>query len=225
MAFHRGPHIATDGLVLALDAASTRSYPGSGTTWSDLSGTGNDMTAYGTPSITTLGGSTCFDFNSDGDRFTGSISGLPTETITLEAWIYPAASEVTTGDRGTIILLSGGSGCYMSWNKSNRELSNYWYNKNLQGYHEAGPSCDRSRWHHWASVWTSSDLRQFVNGDKYTVNGISGTTTQNNSIIIGRQNSSRQFSGGIAVIRIYNRALTDNEVLQNYNATKGRFGL
>ena len=224
MGFSRGPNIVTDGLVLALDAASPRSYPGSGATWYDIVG-GNNLTIQGSPSLTTLGGVTCFELNSDGDYFDGNVSSLPTERITLEAWLYPASSEVTSGDRGTVILLNGGSGCYMSWNKSNTELSNYWYGKNLEGYHEAGPTNARSQWHHWCSVWTSSDLKQFIDGTKYTVSNITGTTTANTSINIGRESSGRQFAGGIAVIKVYNRDLSDEEVLINYNQQKVRFGL
>ena len=51
MAFSRGPSIVTDGLVLALDAANHKSYPGSGTTWYDLSGNGNNGTLNCGPSF------------------------------------------------------------------------------------------------------------------------------------------------------------------------------
>lgn len=223
MGFGRGPKIASQGLLFAVDAASPRSYT-SGNTWYNLSGNGNNLSLNGSPLYTTLGGATCFHLNSDGDYFTGTIPNLSTNEITLEAWIYPYSSELTSGDRGTVILLTGGNACYMSWNKSNRELSNYWYGKNSPGYHEAGPSCARSNWHHWCSVWTTSDLRQFVNGTKYTVSNIVNNTSRNSNINIGRESSGRQFSGGIAVVRIYGRALSDAEAIQNYNSQKVRFG-
>lgn len=225
MAFSKGPRIVTDGLVFSVDASTDRSYPGSGSSWYSILPDTPTLTLNGSPSYTTLGGAQCFELNSDGDYFTGTIAGLPTETITLEAWIYPASSEITSGDRGTVILLTGGNACYLSWNKSNREMSNYWYGKNSQGYHESGPSCARGRWHHWMSVWTANDLRQFVNGTKYTVSGIENNTTGNSSINIGRESSGRQFAGGIAAVRIYNRALSDTEALQNFTAQRDRFGI
>jgi len=56
MGFSRGPKIVTDGLVLALDAANTKSYPGSGTTWNDLSGNGNTGTLNNGPTFDRIGG-------------------------------------------------------------------------------------------------------------------------------------------------------------------------
>jgi hypothetical protein len=52
-----------------------------------------------------------------------------------------------------------------------------------------------------------------------------GTSTANGNLIIGREGSSRQFSGGIAIIRIYNRALNNYEVYENFQAQRGRFGI
>jgi len=112
----------------------------------------------------------------------------------------------------------------MSWNKGNTRLSNYWYNKSPAGYHESGPANTRGQWHHWCSVWTGSELKQWVDGVKYTVTPVTGTSTQNTGINIGRESGGRQFSGGIAVIRVYNNLLSDDQVLQNYNAQKKRFG-
>ena len=63
MAFSRGPKIVTDGLVLYLDAVNTNSYPGSGNTWSDLSGNGNDFIIYNSP--THDGSNFTFDGNND----------------------------------------------------------------------------------------------------------------------------------------------------------------
>ena len=52
MGFYRGPNISKDGLVLALDPASPKSYPGTGTTWFDLSGNSNDTTLFNSPTYT-----------------------------------------------------------------------------------------------------------------------------------------------------------------------------
>ena len=229
MGFYRGPNIVTENLAISLDAASTRSYPGTGTVWYDLSGNNIDFGSSGSPTLTTLGGATCFEFNQDGDRFTAS--GIPstvnsnTTQRTLEVWIYPAASEVTSGDRGTVILLNGGSGNYMSALKSNAQLSSYWYGHSPAGYFQAAPAPSRSNWHHWCTVWTGSELKQWQDGTKYTNSNVTGTSTRNTAMIIGRESSGRQFAGGLAVIRVYNGALTDAQVEQNFNAQKSRFGL
>lgn len=221
------PNIVTSGLLVCLDAGNLRSYPGSGTSWYDLSGRGNTMTIYGSATTTTMGGATAFNLDTDGKYFAGTLAGtMPTTNATLEAWIYPGASEVTSGDRGTVILISGGSSIYMSWNKDNRYLSNYWYSHSPEGYHESNGPSSRSAWTHWCSVWNYSDgkLYQWVNGVKTSVT-TSGNASPGNNLNIGRESSGRQFSGGIAVIRVYNTALTDADVSTNFSALRSRFGV
>jgi hypothetical protein len=214
-----------DGLILYLDATNPKSYPGSGSTWFDLSGKNNHMTNNGSTTTTTFGGTTAFNFDANGKFFSGTLSGvMPSTNATLEVWIYPGASEVQADDRGCIILLSGTSGIYMSWNKSNQKLSNYWYDHSPEGYHETTSASSRGTWSHWCSVWNYSEgkINQWVNGTKTTANTI-GTSSSGSSLLIGREGSSRQFSGGLAVVKIYNNALSDDKVLQNFNALRGRF--
>ena len=110
--------------------------------------------------VTILGTSTFngvrgFNMNFDGAWINGTYSGSqPNVQGTFEAWIYAAASEVTSGDRGTIILLqNAGCGQYMSWNKSNQYLSTYWYCSSADGYHETNGPSARKTWHHWCTVW------------------------------------------------------------------------
>jgi len=218
--------VTTDGLLIHLDADNTDSYNGSGNTWYDLQNS-NNVTINGGATTATLGGTTAFNLNSSGKYFTGTLSGtMPSTNATLEAWIYPASSELTSGDRGTIIKLTGGQAIYMSWNKSNQYLSNYWYAHSPDGYHESNGPSARSEWHHWCAVWNYSDgnLYQWVDGNKTSVT-TSGNASTGTDLNIGRESSTRQFSGGIAIIRIYNKALTDDEVLGNFNSEKDRFGL
>mgnify|MGYP001197378784 FL=1 len=113
----------------------------------------------------------------------------------------------------------------MSITKSGRQLSSYWYGKNNNGYFQGAPAITNQTWNWWCTVWTGSELKQWQNGTKYTTSNITGTSTRNTNLIIGRESSGRQYAGGISIIRIYNSALTDDEALQNYNAQKTRFGL
>ena len=144
--------------------------------------------------------------------------------LTIDVWIYPAASELTVGDRGNIVRATNGNAWYMSWNKDNSKLSNYWYGKTNEGYHESTAAMTRGTWNNLVSVWSSSGLSQYLNNTKTTAvtSGTAANTT--NGITIGYEGDGRQFSGGIASIRMYNRALSDNEVTQNYNAQKQRYG-
>ena len=218
--------IITDGLICHLDAGNLNSYSGSGALWSDLSQYRNSVTIYGSPSWTSVGGRTAFNLTADGHYMSGGMNyAFPQTQLTYEAWIYPAASEITSGDRGTIILCNGGSGAYMSWNKSNGYMSNYWYGHTTEGYWEQNTTTSRSAWHHFCAVWDNTNIHQWVDGTYAKGFGTSGTSTKNTQIIIGRESSGRQFAGGIAVIKIYNRALAGAEVLQNFNALRGRFGI
>jgi hypothetical protein len=218
-------NIITEGLICHLDAANINSYPGSGTTWLDLSPFKNNSFIYGSVPWTTVGGKTSFNFTADGHYMQSAIGWFPQTQLTYEAWIYPAASEVTSGDRGTIILCNGGSGAYMSWNKSNGYMSNYWYGHTTEGYWEQNTTTSRSAWHHWCCVWDNTNIHQWVDGTYAQGFGTSGTSTINTTLIIGRESSGRQFSGGIAIIRIYNRNLSGAEVLHNFNSGRSRFGI
>jgi hypothetical protein len=222
------PAIVTSGLVLCLDAANRKSYPGSGTTWVDLSGNGNNVVASTTISLTTFGNSIAFNLDAVGKFFNGTCINNIATNVTLEAWIYPSAAELSAGDRGTVILLTGTNGLYMSWNKSNQKMSNYWYGHPTEGYHENAAASNRSVWNHWCSVWNNTDakLYQYTNGTKASTDASTvGNAAAGTNLIIGRESDDRQFAGGIAIIRLYNIPLTSAQVLQNYEATKSRFGL
>jgi hypothetical protein len=224
MGIFRGANTNNVQANLILDASSERSYSGNGSTWFDLSGNGHNADIYGTPSFSLLGGAKCFVLDSVGDRFSADVvNNLTTNDLTLEAWIYPQ-DEISGGDRGAVIQ----GYCYLSWNKSNRRLSNYWYSTNNKGYHEPSTQMDRNRWHHLMSVWNSStgELYQYINGVlENTVTTSTSSGTYYSGLNIGWEGDGRQFSGGISVIKVYNNVVSGEQVLQNYNAQKGRFGL
>lgn len=231
MGFRRGPRIVRDSLAVVLDAASPRCYPGSGSTWYNIGNLGGSI-SQGTylPAWATLGGVKCFNFNQTGAYFQNDSffsSSFPSDrtNLTLSAWIYPAASELTSGDRGNIVRANNGNAWYMSWNKSNRKLSNYWYGKSPEGYHESGAAMTRETWNNVVSVWDSAELRQFLNGTKTTASTSGTLANQTSGLQIGWEGDGRQFAGGIALIYIYDRALTDAEVTLNFNAQRNRFGI
>lgn len=224
MALHYNPRITTRNLLLALDAGDVSSYPGSGAVWYDLSGNGKYADIYGSPVLTKLGPAKCFNLNDIGDRFVIRFgSNQYMNSLTLEAWIYPAASELSGGDRGCIFQ----GYAYLSWNKSNQQLSNYWYATTNQGYHEPGVTMARENWHHLVSVWDTGtrSLKQYVNGS--LVNTVATYATAGyvySDCNVGWEGDSRQFAGGISTLRVYNSALSSAEVLANYNAQKSRHG-
>ncbi len=182
------------------------------------------------PQYTTLNGVECFNFTSVGEYFVNNSffsSLIPSDrtNLTIEAWIYPAVTEIIAGDRGNICRAENGAAWYMSWNKSNQKLSNYWYGKTNEGYHESGAAMTRGTWNHVVSVWTSSQLLQFTNGIKTTASTSGTTASQTGGLQIGWEGDTRQFAGGIASIKIYNRALSDLEVAENFKVTRTKFGV
>ena len=219
--------IVDEGLVAYYDAANFYSYPGSGTTWYNIVGSGSDLDLLGSLTTAMVGGRTAMNFNADGKYAykAGASATFGTKSATFEVWIYPGASELTSGDRGTVILVNGASAQYMSWTKDNGYLSSYWYSHSPEGYHETVGSTSRGTWNHWATSWdyNSGILFQYKNGLIAGNAATQGDATPGQNINIGRESVGRQFSGGIAVVRIYNRALSPDEVFQNLTAEKNRF--
>lgn len=221
----------TFGLVGYWDSAITSSFESGGPCY-DLSGYNQTLTNVGNISTATFGGAIGWNFTTVGQQFTGTISasGGQTTNATIEAWIYPAASEIISGDRGTLFQTVGGSGIYHSWNKSNQYLSNYWYGHPPNGYHETAGAMSRSTWNYTCAIWdySQSCMYQWSNMTCGQTTGVSGSaSTAGYALYIGMEQTytPRQYAGGIALIRIYNRALQAHEVLNNYLAEKSRFGL
>lgn len=196
--------------------------------WKDVSGSGTGVNAVNAPAFTKLAGVNCFRFSAIGQKFTGTLlsSPQPSTSATVEIWVYPEA-EVQEDDRGCMFWLGGGQTLYMSWNKSSLKLSNYWYSHPNEGYHESGAAVPRNAWCCFVAVWdySTSTIYQYTNGERTSVGGVSGNAVTGSSIQIGQEGTSRQFAGGIANIKLYNRALSQNEVSQNFNASRRKFGL
>jgi hypothetical protein len=219
MAFIHSPRIVTDGLVLALDAANTKSYPGTGTVWKDLSGNGNNGTLInGTPFTTDNLGSLQFDGVDDTviTNFGGGINVF-SNPITVTGWIK---SETTSGQR--MWLDGGGNGTnqrfYAGLVTSTR--ADYGIQSSLWS---SGIPVDID-WHHQAIVMNFGNAIYYDNGIQVHIKQYTSYTL-NGNITFGGRVSSFQWLGLISNIKIYNRPLSAEEILQNYNATKGRFGL
>lgn len=240
MAGSIAPNIITNGLVLAIDAANHKSYPGSGTTVTDLSARGNTGTlANGMSLVTDSEGGLCFDGDgiNDNIQFDESVDtkGTDNNAITYECWVKregasagtPRLMSTDASDYNALFILSGGNG------------SLYWR------INIGGASKDRiyssgltlNEWTHvvgTAEYNGSSSYTQalYVNGQSVssTTAAASGTwgdgTTRVFSIfsnVEATHQNNNCLNGKVAIANVYNRALTSQEVLQNYNATKNRF--
>jgi hypothetical protein len=228
--------IIKDGLVLWLDASNPRSYPPpyNGNTWSDLTINGNNGTLFNGPTFNTLNsGSIVFDGTNDYVE-SGKIN--PTY-FTISCWFRANGVPSTNDDFGGVLVISspqlfGGVVQYsVAYSWSSQKL-NFTVQNNLLTTATPNGSVLRNTIYNVTVLYNGLRNQIYVNGNFVTeiVNTTNPTypTTGNVNVQIGRWGFAgfeRYFNGNIYQTQIYNRALSASEVLQNYNATRGRFGL
>ena len=227
------PSIITDGLVLNLDAGNTLSYPGTGTDWFDLTSNNNDgVLTNGASYITDGGGSISFDGVNDFIQV-GQISNVTTTTY-ISAWIKLGS---LTDDYRIFGFGNGSSNTFQlifEGDATNKPLGLNTYNNDLYGIDTTQVDYTNG----WFNVTIGlhsndfSSTKIYINGNNIQTSQKLGTSINrvfNNTFTIGTLQwnlaSGWYFNGQISDVKIYNKTLTDSEVLQNYNATKGRFGL
>ena len=219
------PPIVTDGLVFCVDAANQRSYPKSGTTWSDLVGnySGGFVNMDANNFDESNGGNLSFDGSNEFIGFGNILSGPTALSIFCSAKIYSVAD---------CALISKGIGSV-----SNREYSLQVIGSNIAAVvaDESAQDIDwfygnstlvSNKWYHLAMTWDGSELKMYVDS-VYDGGGATSVNSgdiefRNDPLVIGRDNNAY----GNCIISnasIYNRALTGDEVRQNYEATVGRF--
>ena len=232
MAFGNGPRIVTNGLVLSLDAADRNSYPGSGTTWRDMSGNGNNGTLTNGPTFSSAnGGRIVFDGTNDHvnigvdkscNRFTADFA--------VSAWVNRTNAGVAFGNIiGDYYTNSTANALEWQIMISNTAQLNLY---NVTGGYIISTIASGFSAGAWINVVVSrvgSTITMYANTNSIataTNTTTFGSATGNLNIGIDGNNSSEPFTGNIANILIYkNKGLTASEVLQNYNVTKTRFGL
>jgi hypothetical protein len=213
-----GPIEATDGLVLHLDAANTRSYPGSGNTVYDLSGFGNTSALTNGPTYNSSNlGAFVLDGSNDYILVNSQANILSKTAYTKIAFIY--ISNFSTVNN----IISGGfSGQHAFWmfgtDKLNAGHNGSW--NTVVG----ATSISLNTWYFAAVTYSdSTGWKLYLNGREDGTSASTTTFTGNQEIVIGAYSSSNNFTGRISNIQVYNRALTSTEIFQNYHATKGRY--
>jgi len=231
MAFRYSPRIVNDGLVFCLDAKNKNSYPGSGLTTSNILDKSQKGTLENGVTIT----DNAFDFGGDDDYINfGDINNANGDTpFSYGCWF----------NADTFVGFDMLMGKY-EWNSSHG-----WYiftNGNKLMY-LLGPvgafirkttiqTFETGRWYH---AFVTYDGSRDISGFKMYINGIEDLSMINNSVfgagpvennfdfVIGcsSEGANGFFNGKIANVSIYNRELTPQEILQNYNTLKGRYGL
>ena len=213
--------LVRSGLVLHLDAANPKSYPGSGTTWSDLSGNSNNGTLVnGVGYSTDNKGTMSFDNRNDEVICTNN-SSVQITTGTICAWFN--ASNGNAGVNG-IIAKQRAWGLFVTDNT----LRAYDWGNNT--WRDTGITVGNNIWNYAAMTFTETIGAPSNNAIIY-LNGSSVLTTtikhsnHDVTVQIGEANASQHFGGLISSASVYNRVLSEIEIKQNFEALRGRYAI
>ena len=221
--------LVTDGLVLNLDAGDPRSYPGSGTTWTDLSGNGNNGTFGASTAAPTYnnanGGSIVFDGSNDLVTLTGTESfNFGSGDFTIECWVYFNVVNVNQ------LFISK----YLTWG-SNVDFFIRLAGSNSKISFSSGPnvidilstnSVTAGGWNHICVSRNSNTTTLYINGiSNGTHTGLSSIPNNKNELRLGiSHDNDEPLNGRISNFRIYKgKGLSAAEVAQNYDALKVRY--
>ena len=231
-----GPKIITSGCVLSLDAAERLSYPRTGTTWKDLSGNNNNGTLTNGPTFSAGNmGSISLDGTNDyvDTVNTGTTFQFANVTFTVSLWIKTNATSGVIISKGATASTAGwmfqfDSAGTVSGTTKGSDGTNTYNRTSIA-------TVNNNTWRNIVSVYTTNTTTLASNTTSIYIDGVlsngTGTlgglvyATTTDTVQIGRRPTGAYWSGSVSNIQIYNRSLTSTEVLQNYNATKSRFGL
>jgi gliding motility-associated-like protein len=197
-----GADFVTDGLILHLDAANSNSYPGSGSTWFDLSGNNNHATINGP----TFSNSQIKHFLLDGSNDDIASMNLSSYTnLTIEVWYY----DNRTPGQYDLLTYNGNSGSYTFTNNNFRTDGNGMGAANFNGASQIS--------NQWVRFVYVKNSKVFINDTP--TNKSSGSDNAYGQLKIGdaRSDVGQHWDGKIALVRVYNRALTDQEISKNYD--------
>ncbi len=226
-------NLVTDGLVLRLDADNIRSYQGTGTTFKDLSTFSSDFTLVGSPTYDPNGFLTFNGTNQYASRV-NTASLKPSSAISFEQWLSADnwnAGTSSSNYKCSLSCTAGGGYSHNIWSGS-------FYSYIYAGGRYLVPSASVSNfsgWHHFVTTFDGRYAKLFIDGSlANTVDYGSANTTMTyaaNSIFLGAEAAAGTapegfyWQGKIATTSIYNKALSDAEVAQNFNVTKIRYNI
>ena len=238
MAITRGPSIVRDGLVLCLDAKDPNSYSGSGSTWYDLCGN-YDFTLVNSPSYSTHKGTPVFNFSGTNDRasYTGSLSHDIGSAATLII-VMASISNSNFGACSRLFSANDGSSNNIDYNTyfalASCDQTRYglWYQSDPAGlYPTSSLKTTNDDFKIVAYQWTAGGTSYvYVNGTEES--SYSGSSTNPFDYTqIGKMSIAENAAGienayvRVALVQMYQKALSAAEISQNYNAMKSRFSI
>jgi len=224
MGLGHSPTIVLRGLVLYCDAANVKSYPGSGTSWLDLSGYSNNGTLTDGPTFSSSNlGSIVFDGINDFVSCGNSSSLDVGNNITVNVWFY--VNSVSSYQPIVAKVLNDFS---LGWEFAN-SLGNLrlTFRPSATQINLQRGSLSVGNWYMGTMTYDNTTAILYLNGAQ-TLSTTSGGPVILNStepLTIGKRASGQFFNGNIANVQVYNRALSPEEIQQNFEALRGRYGI
>jgi len=230
MAAHSGPDIIQDGLVLSLDAANTKSYPGSGNTWFGLDKNKNDVPK-GSFYVPTFSNNAFTFVGSGSNRFFQAPDPGVGNIFTIEGVFKSTSSSNSNG-----IFLTPASNGFDNFLRvrATSGLNDFCFfycqstDTNNTQIKSAEDSVITNQWHHYTVTMNQNTTNMWFDGEHVASSTESftiGSWTGVWRIGVRYSGYSADFAGEIPLVKVYNRVLTDSEIKQNFDAIRDRFGL
>ena len=218
--------IVTDGLVLALNAADQNSYVSGSTTWNDLSGNNLNGTLVNSPTFNTDNGGNLLFNGTTQYIATGKQINVITSNWTVNVWF-----KTTGSDNIGSLVVRGNSAESLQWRcevQASTGKVNFLMRSGGDQSVLGITATNNTGWHMATYTNNSNLITVYLDGIAENSATITNLSDIPYNVVLGRLGDSvgvYYYRGNIATTQMYNRALTATEITQNYNATRGRFGL
>ena len=212
MATNYNSRIVTNGLVMYLDAANIKSYPGTGTTWTDVSANGKNGTLVNTPTYSATNSGSLV-FNGTTNYITSTITFTSGQALTIIGWLYSTETTAT----------------YRNFFDSVVQNPMIWWNTSGSIEFDAAQYTTSTVYRNqWVQVALSKPTGS--SSASYYVNGVlvgTGTayTVPTATPTWFNRACAQSWLGSCSTVQVYNRALSAAEITQNFNALRGRYGI
>ena len=217
MAISYNPGIVTSNLIACFDPGNPRTYPGSGTTIRDASGNGYTGTLTNGPTYSSVNGGV---FVLDG---VNDFIDIPINLATTNYTIIGAARYVVAA--GRTFSAKNNNWLMGHWNGS---TENYYAEGWVAGAGTGGPVPSDTNWRFYAATGNiaGDNYALYVNGALVSTQSPTGGSAGPNGFAIGSIGGTSEFSNSqIGIFLVYNTVLTEAQIIQNFNAYRGRYGL
>ena len=228
-----GAPVIDNSLKFWLDAGQNTSYSGTGTTWTDISSSGANATLFGAPTYSSTNYGGAFTFVPASSQYANTSADLGNmSNWTVESWFRTSATLTNQVTSVVTNVYNGVSSLNFSIGTNNSPSS---YNLVVgffdgSWHNTVGFTPTINTWYHVVGTYDGSKIIQYVNGSENSNLSYIGTSTSGGAIRIARRwddvvASGNLFPGDISVIKIYNRALSLDDVTTNFNALRNRYGI